>query len=82
MIKHFLYMNYGPTRRQVIAEYAMNAPWGLHVNRKHCPQLKHDPDLKYMLKKGILVRQREYRGNPHCRVTVLYHKDHPMVSLA
>lgn len=82
MLRPFLYMPYGSLRRKAIAEYAMNSPYGIHVNRKHCPQLKYDPDLKYMLKKGTLVRCREYRGGPHSRVTVLYHKDRPMVFIA
>jgi hypothetical protein len=31
---------------------------GITVNRSGCLNLKHDPDLKYLLKKGKIVRRR------------------------
>jgi hypothetical protein len=57
---------YGKHRRQLIVEWFNNNPSGrLYVNCKYRPQLKDDTDLKYLIKKGFLVMQREqtYRSN-------------------
>lgn len=34
----------------------------VYVNRRHCLQLHQDADLRYLLKKGLLVRKRESGG--------------------
>lgn len=76
-------MNHGVQRRKAIVQYLklseQGTMWGITVNRKYCPQLKHDRDLQYLLKRGILVRTRV--GTKFCKHTVLRLKE-SMVSLA
>lgn len=52
-----LEMNFGAERRQKLKEWFKTNT--LTVNRKWGVQLKHDPDLRIMLKQGTLRRTRE-----------------------
>lgn len=64
-----LRMNFGAERREKLKEgFKTNE---LHVNRKWCIQLKHDPDLRRMLKQGVLKRTRENGGGFKTNYTVL-----------
>lgn len=49
--------NFGSERREKLKEFFKTEE--LVVNRKWCIQLKFDPDLRKMLKQGILKRTRE-----------------------
>ena len=56
-ILHF--MQPGVERRKAILKMLADDPGSyITVNRKYCPLLKYDRDLRYMLKKGQLVRVR------------------------
>lgn len=62
----------GAERRKKILEYLASTPGNyIMVNRKYCPLLKYDRDLRYMLKKGQLVRSKEVRGRLSYTVLVL-----------
>lgn len=50
--------NFGAERREKLKDFFKTEK--LHVNRKWCVQLKYDPDLRRMLKQGILKRTREH----------------------
>lgn len=50
-------MNFGAERREKLKEWFKTNT--LTVNRKWCILLKYDPDLRRMLKQGILKRSRE-----------------------
>lgn len=62
-----LNMNFGAERREKLAKWFKTNT--LCVNRKWCILLKYDPDLRRMLKQGILKRTRE--GNFGTRNTFL-----------
>lgn len=62
-----LNMNFGAERRTKLLYWFKENT--LCVNRKWCILLKHDPDLRRMLKQGILKRTRE--GNFSTRNTYL-----------
>lgn len=66
----FRYMRPSVERRLAIIDHILQMD-GLHVNRKHTLQTKQDPDLKKMLKGGILIQTRQGRGSRSSRVTVL-----------
>jgi len=54
-ILHF--MQPGVKRREAILKMLASEPNNyIVVNRKYCPLLKFDRDLRYLLKKGKLVR--------------------------
>ena len=56
-------MPFGKERRQCIIEYLRQKtpeirtclPYGLYVNCKYQIQVNSDPDIEYMIKKGILI---------------------------
>lgn len=64
-----LSQNYGAQRRRELQDWLkkfqnqslqiLGAPVGIPVNCEHWPQLSEDPDLRILLKKGLLVRNRE-----------------------
>lgn len=59
----FRSMNHGVERRKAIIDHILQSSNGLCVNRKYCLQIDEDSDLKYLLKKGILTRDRwGFRG--------------------
>jgi len=50
---------YGKGRKEFIVNWFLDNPDGaLAVNCRHRPQLKNDPDLRNLIKKGFLVRYR------------------------
>lgn len=52
------YMPTGVERRLAIFDHIL-VVGGMYVNRKHCPQVAQDVDLKKMLKAGTLIQTRE-----------------------
>ena len=51
---------YGKNRRKIIMDWFNTNPNGrLYINCKYRPQLKDDTDLRYLIKKGFLIQQRE-----------------------
>lgn len=58
MAREWLNMNPGVSRRAAIVEYLKENGF-TYVNRSHCPQTWQDPDIRYMLKKGIVVLKRQ-----------------------
>lgn len=53
-------MDYGKDRRKFIVDWFNNNPNGrYYVNCKYRPQVKEDPDLKYLIGKGFLKVKRE-----------------------
>jgi hypothetical protein len=56
-------MKQGVERRKMIIEYLSSPGTNIMVNRKYCPLLKYDRDLRYMLKKGQLVRKKYVQSN-------------------
>lgn len=50
-------MPFGPTRRKAILDRVKEVGC-IYVNRKWQLQTKSDPDLKKLLKRGILKRER------------------------
>lgn len=53
-------MAYGKDRRKFIVDWFNNNPNGrCYVNCKYRPQVKYDPDLKYLIRKGFLKVKRE-----------------------
>ena len=69
-LRYALYcMPYGSLRRKAILD-RMDAPpfnGSVPVNRSHCCQMKKDPDLRYMVKKGKL---RLVNGKPQRLIIV------------
>lgn len=56
-------MRYGPARRRFIVDWFRAHPDGRYaVNCKYRPQLHHDPDLRKLLKAGVLKQVREGGG--------------------
>ena len=52
--------DYGKERRKFIVDWFNNNPEGrYYVNCKYRPQVKDDPDLKYLIRKGFLKAERE-----------------------
>lgn len=64
-------MQYGAERRKAIIDHILVMD-GLPVNRKYVPQVHEDPDLKKMLKKGLLKQER--RGISSSSTTFLFLK--------
>lgn len=65
-------MPYGKNRRNEIMNYLLEDPSRvIYVNKKWCLLLKYDIDLKYLLKKGKLVKNRESWGSKFSRITYL-----------
>lgn len=52
--------DYGPKRRAKIMQYIEER--GFQVNRKYCPQMKEDPDLRLLVEQGLLKRKRVVGG--------------------
>lgn len=53
-------MDYGKDRRKFIVDWFNNNPEGrYYVNCKYRPQIKDDPDLKYLIRTGFLKAKRE-----------------------
>lgn len=53
-------MAYGKDRRKFIVDWFNNNPEGrYYVNCKYRPQIKDDPDLKYLIRTGFLKAKRE-----------------------
>lgn len=66
---------FGASRREALVKYLLTPDERgklptIGINRAHQLQLRYDPDLRYMLKKGILKRGRD--GMRSCRNTFLY----------
>lgn len=50
---------YGKERRALIMRMFNNTPDAAYcVNAKYRPQLKHDPDLRLLIRRGLLKRMR------------------------
>jgi hypothetical protein len=61
-----LSQNYGAQRRRELQDWLkksldepLDVTVGIPVNCEHWPQLDEDPDLRILLKKGLLLRRRE-----------------------
>ena len=53
-------MSYGKQRRKIIVDLFNATPDAVYyVNCKYRPQLKADPDLRYLIRKGFLQVKRE-----------------------
>lgn len=52
--------DYGAKRRAKIMQYVEEV--GFQVNRKYCPQMKEDPDLRLLVEQGLLKRERVVGG--------------------
>lgn len=50
-------MRYGAERREAILDHCI-AGGVVYINRRYQPQMSTDPDLKYMVRKGILKQGR------------------------
>lgn len=50
-------MQTGVQRRFAIIDHIMIMKW-MYVNRKNCPQIHEDVDLKKLLKNGTLIQSR------------------------
>jgi len=66
-LRNILNMPYGARRRKEILSHLNSVKlehsvdsgiFGVPVNRHHCVQLHEDPDLRYLLKRGHIVRVR------------------------
>lgn len=80
---HILQMPYGAERRKEILKfledpkrvyrtasgYQVTPLPGIYVNREHCVQVKQDPDIQYLLKKGYVKMNRT--GQPRCRYSYI-----------
>lgn len=50
---------YGQKRRQLILNWLKSDPDNhIAINKKHCPILRRDPDLKHLLKQGKLKMEK------------------------
>lgn len=63
-------MQFGQERRKAIIDHVLQMR-GLLVNRKYCLLTDQDPDLKHMLKRGLLVRARANHCHKQNRRTYL-----------
>lgn len=58
-----LHENYGKERRENIMKYVSAS--GFAVNRKYCPQLHQDPDLRKLIREEKLVRVEVRESRTH-----------------
>ena len=82
-VNDFRYLRYGPERRRRILTYlstpsASGALPRLPVNIKWCLSTRHDIDLRYLLKKGLLVQTRGPRVGGKATTYLQTRKDFDM----
>jgi hypothetical protein len=71
-------IGYGKHRRKIIVDLFNNTPDAAYrVNCKYRPQLKDDPDLRYLIRKGFLKLKRQDRWSTRSRITFLIKRPAP-----
>lgn len=81
-LQDLLYNNemlYGTKRRAalltLLREREATTGYGLIVNRIHCPIVKKDPDLQYMIKHKMLLMKRGTPASSRCIYQQLWVND-------